>query len=394
MGEESGDHLIGRGEAGGSGSSECVKARHEVMVFLFMERPILAEVVSVHIESCPSCRQWEAELRSMHHHCRSTDECAPPRSSSEIIAGRDMASVKAEDPRSAAARTVGHALDRGALVVVVLAVGLFQAMLASSLSGSARILYPITSSIVMLIATCWVYVDSARRRMPTAFWTALQPFTVPLGLIAYLLCRERESRRCSGCGAPMSSRDRFCSGCGKVIADLCCGCGRPVRKEFRVCPYCGTRLEECFRREGAAGKACGWSRAQTAFLIGVNAALLAVVIMMLARGDARGSSVAAVVYLFGLFPLFNWVSIDSRRRAMNSIAWGALTLVTFYLGLLVYLACRRDVRIECPVCGSYPPASFNFCPCCGSSLGASCPLCGAAAAPGGGFCVSCGEKLP
>jgi hypothetical protein len=78
---------------------------------------------------------------------------------------------------------------------------------------------------------------------------------------------------------------------------------------------------------------------------------------------------------------------------MNSIAWGALVLVTFYVGLVVYLACRRDIRIECPVCGSYPPASFNFCPCCGSSLGVSCPVCSAAAAPGGHFCASCGEKL-
>ncbi len=59
---------------------------------------------------------------------------------------------------------------------------------------------------------------------------------------------------------------------------------------------------------------------------------------------------------------------------MSTILWGILVLVTLYAGLVIYLACRKDERSACPVCGSYPPVSFNFCPCCGSVLGASCPV--------------------
>ena len=374
-------------------SPECIEVRHEIMAAVFMERLIVTQAASIHIERCAPCREWEAEFKRMHHHCRTSAEGMFSPFASDILGSRDKASMRAEEPRAAAERTIGRALDRGALFIVVLAVALFQVVLAAALEGSARILYPVTTSIAMLVATFWVYFDTMKRGMPTAFWTALQPFTVPIGLIAYLVCRERESQRCPGCGSLVPSSHRFCSNCGRTLTEICCGCGRPVRKEFRICPYCGTRLEECFHHEGSAGKACAWSRAQLAFLIGVNAALLAVFLTALLRGDARASFISAIAYLFGFFPVFNWVSIDSRRRAMNSIAWGALVLVTFYVGLVVYLACRRDIRIECPVCGSYPPASFNFCPCCGSSLGVSCPVCSAAAAPGGHFCASCGEKL-
>jgi len=166
-----------------------------------------------------------------------------------------------------------------------------------------------------------------------------------------------------------------------------------VRREFRVCPFCGTRLEQCFIRDDEAGASCGWSRLQIAFLAAGNVALLGVLLAVLLRGEARSSFIAASLCLFGFFPIFNWVSIDARRRAMSSIAWGLLALVASYLGLVIYLACRKDERIACPVCGSHPPASFNYCPCCGSLLRSSCARCAAAAVPGDRFCASCGSDL-
>ena len=77
---------------------------------------------------------------------------------------------------------------------------------------------------------------------------------------------------------------------------------------------------------------------------------------------------------------------------MSTILWGVLVLVTLYAGLVIYLACRKDERVACPVCGSYPPSSFNFCPCCGSVIGESCPSCGAASRSGR-FCASCGAEI-
>ena len=169
------------------------------------------------------------------------------------------ASCAAEPPSLARSRPeprpeAERASDRGALFVVALAVVLFNLILALKLEGGARVLYPVIGFAVMIASAVWVYVDSTRRRMPAAFWTALQPFTVPAGLVAYLVCRERASQRCPSCGRAVPGRDRFCPECGRGLAAFCCGCGRSVRKEFRVCPYCGTRLEECFPREDEGGK--------------------------------------------------------------------------------------------------------------------------------------------
>jgi hypothetical protein len=101
----------------------------------------------------------------------------------------------------------------------------------------------------------------------------------------------------------------------------------------------------------------------------VNTALFAVFLAALLRGGPAVSPIVALLVLFGYFPVFNWVAVDSRRRAMPTALWGILVLATLYVGLVIYLACRKDERVSCPVCGSYPPASFSFCPCCGSVLG-------------------------
>jgi hypothetical protein len=368
---------------------ECIAVREEIMLAVFADGAAV-ESVSVHLEKCESCRAWEAEVRSMHRSCC---ESAAPRDVSRLtsaaVDGRAAGSriPAGRAPRPGAAR----ASDRGTLFVVTLAVILFNLMLALRLEGSSRVLYPAVGFAVMFASAAWVYVDASRRKMAAGFWTALQPFTVPVGLVAYLVCRERAATRCPSCGRTVPSSDRFCPECGKGLAACCCGCGRIVRREFRVCPFCGTRLEECFPREDPAGRTCGWSRAQIAFLAAANAVLLAGYVAAVVGGDAGTSLTVSLLYLLGYFPVFNWVAIDSRRRAMPTILWGLLALVALYAGLVIYLACRKDERVECPVCGSYPPKSFNFCPCCGSSLGTACPSCGAAAREGR-FCASCGTE--
>jgi hypothetical protein len=380
-------------DRGASENAECAAIREQIMTAIYSDPGAVVEAVSIHLERCDACRVWESDVRRLHLGCRASSVPLDVSRLTSFVLGS-----RVTDARSAAGDIAGLRLgakpasDQGVLFVVALAVVLFNLLLALALQGSARVLFPLVGFAVMMAASAWVYVDSTRRKMPAAFWTAVQPFTVPAGLIAYLACRRRPSSRCASCGREAAAGDRFCVACGSALASFCCGCGRSVRKEFRVCPHCGTRLEECFPRDDGAGRTCGWSRAQIAFLAVVNVALLAGFVAALARWGTLGGIVAALVYLFGYFPIFNWVSVDSRRRAMSTILWGVLALVTLYVGLVIYLACRTDVRAACPVCGSYPPVSFNFCPCCGSMLGESCPSCGASSREGR-YCAACGAEL-
>jgi hypothetical protein len=388
----------GDGRDGGAGEhrpagAACVEIREEIMAAV-LDGGAVSVVAAVHIERCGPCRAWEAEFRKMHDICRESASVRDPShltlSAIERSAG---GSARPGERGRARGRRSERSADRGVFFVVLAAVVLFNLMLIRVLDGGARGLYPAVSFIVMLVSAVWAYLDAARRGMRVAFWTALVPLTFPIGLIAYLVCRERGSLRCPTCGNSVPADRRFCPDCGGALGEVCCSCGRPVRKEFRVCPFCGARLETCFPREEDAAGPCGWSSGQIAFLVAANAALFAGFLAALLWGQARTSFGVAGLYLLGYLPVFNWVSIDSRRRAMATVAWGVLVLVTLYIGLIIYGACRRDERIACPVCGSYPPVSFNFCPCCGSALSAVCHRCGAAVGRGQRFCSSCGGAL-
>jgi predicted nucleic acid-binding Zn ribbon protein len=371
---------------------ECLEARHEIMMSVFAEDGIVTQAASIHLERCGSCREWEAEFKRMHAHCRTSTETAPVAAATEILYVALDSAVLTQETSS---RAIGpRRMPEGApLLLTLLAVVAFEAVLASMLGGTARIFYPGATGAAMLFASVWVHVDSRRRGVPSAFWTALQPLTIPFGLLAYLVCRGRESVRCSGCGALMPSGRQFCPSCGERLVEICCRCGEPVRREFRICPQCGVVLEGCGQREGAVARACGWTRGQVAFLIAGNAVLLAAAVAVMTMGSVRASVSSSALYFLGFLPVFNWVSIDSKRRGMNSIGWGALVFFTLYLGLVVYLACRSDVPVECPVCGSHSLSDFKFCPFCGSHLASSCPSCGAAIGVGERFCSSCGETL-
>jgi hypothetical protein len=369
--------------------ADCVEARHEIMMAVFHETSAVTESVKMHMAQCPSCRAWEEELRRMHSLCGCAGGGADPARLTETAidsapASETHAVLPAEAPEKRR--------DRGMLGVLVLVVVLAGAILAFFLEGSARVVYPAIAFVVMLTATLWVHDDAKRRHLRSGFWAALQPFTVPVGFILYLICRQRATLRCPGCGAIAPARDHFCTECGRQLQEVCCNCGKAVRREFHVCPWCGVPLTDCFPGEEGAGSSCGWSRGQIAFVIAANAALFSVLLSAVLAGGSPASTYVAVLYCLGLFPIFNWTVLDSRRRAMRTIAWGILTLITGYIGFIIYLACRRELVIECPVCGSYPPASFSFCPCCGSLLNPACPRCGAAI-PSGNFCAACGAPI-
>ncbi|HVO76488.1 MAG TPA: zinc ribbon domain-containing protein [Candidatus Bathyarchaeia archaeon] len=370
---------------------ECLVIRDEIMTVASGQALVVSEIVTAHLEKCGSCREWEADYRNMHGLCRDLSAASDASSlTASAIRTCGRGPVRSAAERAGEARARLEVRDRGALFVVSLAVVLFNLILAFSLEGSARVMYPTVLFLCMLGSAVSVHADAGRRKMPAAFWAAIAAFTLPLGIAAYLVCRARGSSRCPACGRTVSANDRFCHACGGALAELCCGCGRAVRKEFRVCPFCGTSLDECFPSEDRGKRSCGWSRAQILFAAAVNAAFVVVFLASLLRGGPVVSRVVPLLVFFGWIPLFNWVAIDSRRRAMPTVLWGIFVLVTMYAGLVIYLACRRDERVECPVCGSYPPVSFNYCPCCGSVLGAVCASCGAPVARGNRFCASCG----
>ncbi len=395
MTEQRGDKDRGasgvRPDAGGIHSPECpacLETRHEIMMAVFHEAEVVAGSVSIHLAECPSCREWEADLRRMHSICECAGEGAAPAGLTEAALSAPAA---APDARGLRASPASLSRDRGALAVSLVFIVLANAGLAALLEGSARVLYPAVTLAAMLVATLWVFFDSRGRGARGGFWTALQPLTVPAGLVAYIVCRDRESMRCPECGALCHAQDRHCRRCGRRLQDVCCRCGKTVRREFRICPWCGTPLAECFLRDGSAGASCGWTGAQKAFVAGANAALLAALLAVLFGGGDPAWTAAASLYLAGMIPVFNWAAFDARRRAMDTIGWGMLALLAGYAGLVVYLACRQPLVSQCPVCGSFPPSSFSYCPCCGSLMNPACPRCGAAGA--GSYCASCGAPL-
>ena len=368
--------MNGRANEFGPARAECLVIRDEIIIAVSGTSVAVTEKVTIHLERCASCREWEADYRRLHGLCRESEAGGDPsRLTSSAIRACTLAPARPDVERMDTAPERLEVHDRGALAVVSLAIAAFNAILALSLDGRARAIYPAVLFICMLASAVAVFRDSRRRGMSAAFWAALVPFTLPAGLVAYLVSRARGSSKCPACGRTVPIADRFCSDCVSSVAEVCCGCGRPVRMEFRVCPFCGTYREECFPYEDSGQAACGWSRAQIAFVALANTVLFGVFLTALLRGGSVVSLVVALGVLFGYFPVFNWVVVDSRRRAMPTALWGILVLVTLYIGLVIYIACRKDERVSCPVCGSYPAASFSFCPCCGSVLGA--PSCGA-----------------
>ncbi len=369
--------------------AECMEARHEIMMAIFPEAETASESAAMHMSRCVSCRDWERDLRRMHSLCGCAGGAADPAPLTAAAVGAAApAAAGVEGPAAQA----GVRWNFGVLGVVLIAAALANIVLSLFLPGGSRIFYPVLLFALMLVAAVWVFRDARRRGLRSGFWAALQPFTLPAGFITYLVCRERASLRCPGCGALASTRARFCANCGTQLQDGCCHCGNIVRREFRVCPWCGVPLADCFPGEESAGSSCGWSRAQAVFIAAANTVLFVLLLAVILVDAAPRTTAFAALYLLGLFPVLNWVAFDSRRRAMNTIGWSALAVFGGYVGLVVYLGCRRELVVEWPVCGGFPPASFNFCPCCGSLINRPCPRCGAAVVSGS-YCATCGAPL-
>lgn len=283
---------------------------------------------------------------------------------------------------------------KGFLAVPILLIIVFLTAVGLMAAGKGRILYPAIGLVVMVTPTLWVCNDSQKRGMSPGFWTALQPFTFPVGLLIYFIHRRNFLRSCPGCGAAASAAHRFCGGCGFALTSVCCECARPVEPGWQVCPHCGTRVESCIpAAEEEAAAAVGWRPHHIVFLAAVDAVIVTAFLVLGVRAGWPRAIYFAAACLLLYLPLFNWVFLDSRKRHMSPVLWGILVVLTLYVGLVIYLSIRRTAFAACPICGAYRRESSNFCPYCGSSFRTCCTACGTAAPETGRFCTNCGRSF-
>ena len=100
--------------------------------------------------------------------------------------------------------------------------------------------------------------------------------------------------------------------------------------------------------------------------------------------------VLPVVYVL----LVGYVYADAKRRYMRYGVWTLLAAIVPYLiGVIIYFLMRDPLPTPCPKCGAVAPASFVFCPHCGTALKPSCPQCGKSVERDWANCAYCGRRL-
>jgi hypothetical protein len=111
--------------------------------------------------------------------------------------------------------------------------------------------------------------------------------------------------------------------------------------------------------------------------------------------QVTGSIGGAVTMLSGLFLWFllpTWVYVDASERGVRRAAlWSFLVLISFVVGLVVYLIARPEhpAALTCPGCGREINGGA-FCPYCGRDVStAFCVTCRYPLKPDWSYCPSC-----
>jgi hypothetical protein len=92
--------------------------------------------------------------------------------------------------------------------------------------------------------------------------------------------------------------------------------------------------------------------------------------------------------------LVGFVYGDAKRRGMRHVMWAWLALIPYFIGVAAYFIMRDPLPQPCPSCQAVLPASYTFCPHCGTPKTRICPNCGKPAEHGWANCAYCGTKLP
>lgn len=86
-----------------------------------------------------------------------------------------------------------------------------------------------------------------------------------------------------------------------------------------------------------------------------------------------------------------WVYRDSMNRGLHQVFWGLFTLLTGFIGLIVYLIVKHKMKF-CRVCTIKVDKGTNYCHECGSALKIKCPSCEEMMDVDLNYCTNCGRK--
>ncbi|MGE5474377.1 MAG: zinc ribbon domain-containing protein [Ignavibacteriales bacterium] len=86
-----------------------------------------------------------------------------------------------------------------------------------------------------------------------------------------------------------------------------------------------------------------------------------------------------------------WVYEDSKKRGLQQIFWGIVTLFTGLAGLIIYLLVRHRLHF-CNECKVKVDEQSSFCQECGSILKTKCSECGSMMNLNWNYCTTCGKK--
>jgi len=128
-------------------------------------------------------------------------------------------------------------------------------------------------------------------------------------------------------------------------------------------------------------------------------AVVAAVILLQIVGIGLRLLLGGCVFLSWILPPF-WVARDARKRGVeNPMLWVVFVLLTWFVGLVVYLMLRpqEPVYLECEGCGKSVKYEFAACPYCGHDLRpriSRCPSCKRLIDREWSFCPYCKTELP
>ncbi|MCL2343942.1 MAG: zinc ribbon domain-containing protein [Firmicutes bacterium] len=109
-----------------------------------------------------------------------------------------------------------------------------------------------------VLLTLYVYLDAKRIGHHAVLWAILVFFTTVLGLLIYLLYKQRKEhpevwraapkpapgRVCPNCRSVQSPENAYCYVCGAPMELRCKKCGAPLHPKAVFCPVCGVKAGE------------------------------------------------------------------------------------------------------------------------------------------------------
>jgi len=87
--------------------------------------------------------------------------------------------------------------------------------------------------IIWLVLAIWVYKDAEKRGKNAILWLLLVFFLGIIGLILYLITRDKKEDLFDSLGGSSQTSNRRCP-----------SCGRNIPEDAKVCPYCGNKFQQ------------------------------------------------------------------------------------------------------------------------------------------------------